>query len=251
MNVNIGESYTQENISSKMMNLLALKFPKKLQKMPDNSELAEKDANALGLENLDNRIEIFKNNFYSRSVHNLLEEHVSNIDALNKLLINAFNTIVVTEMVENNQELLINFSEVIKTNTINFNRASTGSFNLLDRASFKLFFGDEVSINILAKLIEEKLKDIKTFSKKFSETSKKESILTNEKLPASSNPFASKEKKYNIMSYYQESMNKHTQDQQDNLNSLLDLLKSRIKLNNIFLPGFIKYISQQHCQITL
>jgi hypothetical protein len=231
----------------KMMNLLAMKYPKRLHKLADNSEQAEKDLNSILIRNIDKTIETFKNNFYTQSTNNLLDEHTTNIDSLNKLLIGPFSILVATDMVESNQEVLIHFSEGIKSNTINFNKAI--GLNLFDSAKYKLFFGDDASIIILIKLIEEKLKDIKVFSKKISET--KGSVLSSDRIGVSVNPFLSKEKKFNIMSYYNESMNKHAKDQLEHLDSLLELLKSRLRLNNILLPNFIKYISQQHKQIAL
>jgi hypothetical protein len=241
------EEGVKENLTTKTLNVLAMKYPKKLQKLVDNSEQAERDLRSLNIRDIERTIEMFKNNFYNQSITNLLDEHFTNVDSLNKLLIGPFGILVMNEMTESNQELIQSFSNVITSNTINFNKAV--GLNMFDTAKYKLFFGDDSNLSLLQKVVEEKLKDIKD-NKRVTET--KESILTSEKVGVSANPFLSKEKKFNIMSYYNESMNKHTQDQLENLDSLVELLRSRLRLNAILLPTVgIKYMSQQHKQVTL
>jgi hypothetical protein len=230
-----------------------MRYAKRLTKIADLSEAVERDANFYDLK-VDRSIETLKANFFNQSINNLLDEHLTNIDGLNKLLSSAFNISLTNEMVDSSQDLIDEFVEVIKSNHIMFNRSGL-SYNLLDNTKHKLFFGDNPTLELLINIINEKLKENKNLTKRFSTENKSENLYppTTDKLlrPPSSNPFAGKEKKINVMTYYNESIVKHTQDLNDNLNNIIMLLNNRRRLNDILLPIFIRYESSQHEQLVL
>jgi hypothetical protein len=257
------------NPTVKLLKALSSKYPKKLKPcaIMINSEDIENDIYKFNLKNYHRWIQNFKIYLVNETLNNILHDHNTNIDLLNNLMGKSLSITFVHSMTDNSLEneplMFKEIYELINSNNLDFTHKPDDIYRINEETKFKIFFGDMDKLDNLLNMVINRLDNLRILSNKSKSFSKENKIentnhfsnIYNDnndyrKMRINlNNPFSNKEKKFNLLSHYKETIARQNQDVEDNLKNLLQLILYRMHLNKILLPIFIKTESRQHSQL--